>query len=68
MGFMWFNCYSSNTGVICHMNNSREEFIKVLQSNDKSKLKEWLANNGKSPKPTAAVMFEKKEEKDNNEA
>ena len=43
------------------MSNSREEFKKVLQSNDKTKIKEWLANNGKQPKPMAAVMFEKKE-------
>lgn len=39
---------------------NRSEFLKLLQTNDKDKLKEWLVNNSKQPKPIAAVMFEKK--------
>lgn len=44
--------------------SKKDDFLELLYLNDNLELRNWLINHGKSSKPYAAVMFEKKSEED----
>ncbi len=46
----------------------KNDFLKLLQTNDKDKIKEWLVCHSKPPKTVSAVMFEKKGNIDGNKS
>lgn len=48
-------------------NHTHSEFFNVLVRNDEKEIREYLARNGKLPKPICPIMFIKKEENSEQE-
>lgn len=46
------------------MDNNESEFMKILKTNDKEKLREYILENGKEGKPYCPISFNLGEQKD----